>query len=177
MVRQYVERAYLPAAHAYGVRAEEDGRAAARLESWHRRVAEEWPSVRFGGLEVAHRGDSWEFAVQVYLAGLEPDDVSVELVSDGGAELPPLTSPMEEAEAVSGAVNVWRHRTRVPADRPADHYTPRLVPAHPDAFVPLEDSHILWWDRSVGRVIEAPEAAAATRPETSTGGGSGSSGG
>jgi glycogen phosphorylase len=32
----------------------------------------------------------------------------------------------------------------VPASRPATDYTPRLVPYHPDARVPLEANEILW---------------------------------
>jgi len=40
--------------------------------------------------------------------------------------------------------NVWRYTASVPATRPAQDFTPRIVPFHPDAFVPLEAPDILW---------------------------------
>jgi starch phosphorylase len=36
------------------------------------------------------------------------------------------------------------YSARVPASRPAAHYTPRLIPSHPEAAVPLEATQILW---------------------------------
>ena len=36
-------------------------------------------------------------------------------------------------------------RTTLPARRPAGDYTPRVVPWHPGAAVPLEANHILWY--------------------------------
>jgi CBS domain-containing protein len=47
---------------------------------------------------------------------------------------------MRRAEAISGAVNRWNYQVTVQKDRAADHYTPRIVPYHPDAAVPLEAS-------------------------------------
>jgi hypothetical protein len=32
----------------------------------------------------------------------------------------------------------------VPAARPAWHFTPRLVPHHPEVRVPLEAAYIVW---------------------------------
>jgi starch phosphorylase len=36
------------------------------------------------------------------------------------------------------------YRIEVPTSRPADHYTPRVIPFDPEADIPLEDRHILW---------------------------------
>ncbi|HZW00390.1 MAG TPA: alpha-glucan family phosphorylase [Candidatus Deferrimicrobium sp.] len=157
MVRQYVEQAYLPAAQAYRLRAAEGGREAGRLEEWHRRIADEWPSLRFGPLEARKEGESCDISVQVYLAELTPGDVRVELVSDAVDGAPSVTIPMETSEAIPGAVNVWRCRVTVPADRPVGSYTPRIMPANPLAMVPVEAHEILWWDRSAGAVIDEGE--------------------
>jgi starch phosphorylase len=43
-----------------------------------------------------------------------------------------------------GAVNGYLFSGRVPATRPASHYTPRVIPDHPQAAVPLEVAQILW---------------------------------
>jgi starch phosphorylase len=36
------------------------------------------------------------------------------------------------------------YSARVPAERPAADYTPRIIPHHPEAAVPLEAPQILW---------------------------------
>jgi starch phosphorylase len=155
MVRQYVEQAYLPAAEAYRERSRSDGREAARLEAWHRRIGEEWPSLRFGPREASRRDDQWQVSVSLYLAGLEESDIRVELVSDASDDASAATFVMNEAQAIRGAVNVWQFRVAVPADRTMECYTPRAVPAHDGVFVPMEARQILWWDASAGSVVDA----------------------
>lgn len=46
--------------------------------------------------------------------------------------------------ATTGAVNGAVYRGRVPADQPDSAYTARVVPDHPEAWVPTESSRILW---------------------------------
>jgi starch phosphorylase len=150
MVRQYVDEAYLPAAAAFRLRAEAGAREAGRLEAWHRRIRDEWSSVRLGPMQVAHSGEHWEVDIQLYLAELGVEDVRVELVREASGGSTAMTVPMTTDRPITGAVNVWRYRASVPADRPAADYTPRVVPAHPLAFVPVEASEILWWERSAG---------------------------
>jgi hypothetical protein len=36
------------------------------------------------------------------------------------------------------------YSARVPASHPATDYTPRIIPNHPEAEVPLEAAQILW---------------------------------
>lgn len=57
---------------------------------------------------------------------------------------PPAPVGMELQGALPGTVNGYRYTAVVPADRPANHYTPRIAPWHPDALVPLENSHLYW---------------------------------
>jgi Phage integrase, N-terminal SAM-like domain len=38
-----------------------------------------------------------------------------------------------------------RYLAAVRADRPADDFTSRVIPRHPEAFVPLESAQILWF--------------------------------
>jgi starch phosphorylase len=60
---------------------------------------------------------------------------------DGGA--PDLHAMTREASP-DNASGRHVHVADVPAGRPATDYTPRLVPFHPDAAVPLEAPFILW---------------------------------
>jgi starch phosphorylase len=164
MVREYVEQAYLPAADAYRERAAEDGREAARLEGWHRRLRTAWPALRFGRLEAAREEDGWRIAVEVDLAGLEPSEVRVELVADDTPSRPPVSAAMAPADRLAERGNAWRFEVRVPADRPAEAYTSRVVPDHLLACVPLEASEDLWREPAV--IDESPFATTNPRPRS-----------
>ncbi|HZH48270.1 MAG TPA: hypothetical protein VFD86_00740, partial [Nitrospira sp.] len=76
---------------------------------------------------------------------LEPHRVRVELYADplGETELP-TRMVMSQGEAIPGAVNGFVYAADCPATRPANHFTPRIVPFHPDALIPLEEPLIVW---------------------------------
>jgi starch phosphorylase len=86
MVREYVERLYLPAADA-GRAASASSYAAARaLAEWKTRVRAAWPAVHVahvesGGVDATPQvGEQLHVRAFVELGELSPDDVSVELV-------------------------------------------------------------------------------------------------
>ncbi|HLX27892.1 MAG TPA: alpha-glucan family phosphorylase [Casimicrobiaceae bacterium] len=84
MLREYVEKLYAPAA-AQGRRYMADDRAVAKtVAQFKRRVRDAWPRVslrvRSGGAQKITFGDRFSVEVDVDLAGLDPDDVVVELV-------------------------------------------------------------------------------------------------
>lgn len=87
----------------------------------------------------------WKFEVQVYLADICPDAVRVELYADPLGNEEPVRITMSRDGAIAGAVNSHRYLGAAPSSRPVEHYTPRVVPAHPEARVPLEESHICWF--------------------------------
>jgi len=68
----------------------------------------------------------------------------VELYADGLDGGAPVREAMTRVEPLAGATTASVYTVEVPAARPARDYTPRLVPHHPDAVVPLEANHILW---------------------------------
>jgi starch phosphorylase len=51
---------------------------------------------------------------------------------------------MTRGAPLAGATNGYTFSAHVPASRPATAYTPRLIPHHPAAAVPLEAAQILW---------------------------------
>jgi len=145
MVKDYVERAYLPAARAYRRRSGDGTPRAADLDAWVARLDDAWSTIRFGNVSVSPSEGQWEFVVQVYLGEVAPEAVAVQVYADeidgeGGIRL-----DMTRESAIHGTVNGHVYRARVPSTRPAGHFTPRVVPRHPEAFVPAEAAHILWW--------------------------------
>ncbi len=53
---------------------------------------------------------------------------------------------MNRGERLVGAANGFTYTAVIPTNRPAADYTPRLVPQHVGALVPLEAPFILWHD-------------------------------
>jgi glycogen phosphorylase len=144
MLREYTERYYLPLAEAFKQRAA----CAAELEQWHAQLARHWPRIHFGNVACSSDAGQHHFEVQVYLEELDPQAVRVELYADADADAhgaAPLCVPLTLSADLVGASNAHRYSGAVPAARPAADYTPRVVPYHPQAAVPLEASFILWY--------------------------------
>ena len=142
-VRQYTEEHYLPAAAAYAAHAAKNGKAGAGLFAWHSEIARRWSDVRFGTLQVTTQDGEMTFEVEVYLGGLDPSAVRVEVYADsrnGGAS---FRQEMPQKEPYSGDSAAEVYSVRMPATRPAADLPPRVIPFHPMA-VPLEVNRILW---------------------------------
>jgi len=145
-VREYTETYYLNAAARYCERARDRGAAGVSLQKWEQDVASHWRDVRFGELRVAgSEGERHVFDVEVYLDGLSPDDVRVELYADPLKDELPFRLEMTRSGPITGAVADYVYHASTSAGRPASHYTPRIIPYHPVARVPLENACILWF--------------------------------
>jgi starch phosphorylase len=143
-VRQYTEEHYLSAAEAFRQRAENRGSLGADLVAWQAELAKHWPALRFGTTSVEQQGERYLFHVHVFLDDIDPDAVKVELYADSQKEEAPITHAMNRGDRLVGATKGFTYTAVIPANRPAADYTPRLVPQHVGAFVPLEAPFILW---------------------------------
>lgn len=81
---------------------------------------------------------------RVIVGDLSPRLVRLELYAEPLHGDQPATVVMDLQGTVPRTVNGYRYTAVVLADRPANHYTPRIVPWHPEALVPLENSHLSW---------------------------------
>ena len=143
-VREYTEKHYLAAAAGYAQRCADGGKLGAEVLEWTARLADHWKNVRFGSLKVETKDGLLDFEAQVYLGGLDPGAVRVELFAIGQDGGEPFRQAMDRGEPLAGAVNGYIYSTRTPATRNATDFTPRAMPYHPAAAVPLEAGHILW---------------------------------
>lgn len=150
MMKEYVEKVYQPAADAYRKRAKDGAKLARELVLWQERISHCWRGIHFGHLKVTGDEEKWHFQVEVYLGDVSPDDIRVELYADPlpqsgrGKEAMPVRILMDHKEPLAGSVNGFVYSVHVLANRQAEDYTPRILPYHPDIFIPLEDAHILW---------------------------------
>ncbi len=145
VVREYTATHYVARAKAASDRAANSGAAAAGLVSWRAAIEQHWPRLRFGLLDIATNAGQHVFTAQVYLDELDAGAVRVELYADskdGGA---PHILEMQRGDPLVGAANAYHYSASVPAARPAADFTPRIVPDHRLAEVPLECSRILWY--------------------------------
>ncbi|HEX5075429.1 MAG TPA: alpha-glucan family phosphorylase [Gemmatimonadaceae bacterium] len=145
MVREYVTHAYLPGASLLRQRTCDNGRLGKELVAWHARVTRDWHAIHFGALEVSEAGGHRTMAVPVYLGALDPGDVAVELYADPVDSTGPERLTMKRVSELPGAVNGGRYEAAIDGARPTSDYTPRVVPRHPNARVPIEAWQILWY--------------------------------
>lgn len=143
-VRQYTEDYYLPAAAAYRERAADQGKMGAQMVSWRDGLDQGWSNLRFGETKITQKGNRHLFEVQVYLNGLDPNAVRVELYAEGGNGFAHVRKEMTRGPQLVGAENGYVYGAQVQAKRPAQDYTTRVVPHRAGIAVPLEAAHILW---------------------------------
>ncbi len=143
-VRQYTEDYYLPAAAAYRERAADQGKMGAQMVSWRDGLDRGWSNLRFGETKITQKGNRHVFEVQVYLNGLDPNAVRVELYAEGGNGFAHVRKEMTRGPQLVGAENGYVYGAQVQAKRPAQDYTTRVVPHRAGIAVPLEAAHILW---------------------------------
>ena len=144
MLQEYVERAYLPGAAAYQRRAANSARLARDLDSWARHLTQHWSAIRFGEV-IAHAGaGELSFAVPVHLGAIDPAAVRVEMYAapDGGEG--GCLQAMERSEPLQHCSSCFMYRATMETRRPAWHFTPRIVPHHPEARTPIEAGLISW---------------------------------
>jgi starch phosphorylase len=145
MLAEYLDRLYLPAAQSYRMRTAHDLRVARDLKRWLSELREHWSSLHWGNLTVDTSDDRHLFSVQVYFGEIVPDSVAVELYAEPTAGAVPERHPMRREQPLSGAAGGYRYVAEIPATRPANEYTPRVVPAHEAAFIPVETPLIRWY--------------------------------
>ena len=138
MVREYVERLYLPAAAAEETISAAAYQPARELAAWKARVTEAWPQVTVthvesGGVDaVPQVGDTLHVRAQVALGGLTADDVSVEVVYGRARDGDRLVDT-QTAELVLTTENggVSTFAGTVPLGRAGSFgYNVRVVPRH-----------------------------------------------
>lgn len=141
MLREYVENYYLPLAGAYRKR---DVETALAVQDWQQQLARHWPHIHFGNVAAQQTEAGYQFEVQVYLDELSADKVQVELYAEAVAGGESFCQPMARGSLLAGTGNAYVYQATVPATRALADYTPRIVPTHAAASVPLEANFILW---------------------------------
>ena len=143
-VREYTESDYLPAAATYRQRAAKQGTVGKTMIHWQHELMNKWANIRFGDVKVTTTDERHIFEVQVYLYGIDHGAVQVQLYAEGLVGGSPVRLEMSRNHQLVGAENGYTYKTEVPATRPPEDFTARIVPHFRGAAIPLEAPQILW---------------------------------
>lgn len=147
MLCDYLEQLYLPAASAYQARTSANAELAEELRQWELTLRHHWHEVHLGDLQSER--SAWYLVV--HLGGIQPAAVRVQLVADpitaGETPVAALTLDMTLAGNSDTDNQAWRYAISPPPQRPLDHFTARVIPAHPAVRVPAELQLIRWQNR------------------------------
>jgi starch phosphorylase len=144
MLQEYIEKAYVPAATSCRRRAAEAAAVARTLEQWSRHLTMHWNDIRFGEITETAGNGRFTASVPVFLGEIVPEAVRVELYANPENANAAFVQLMTPAEPIAGLANAFIYRTTLETARPAGSFTPRVVPFHPDARIPIELPLIAW---------------------------------
>lgn len=141
-VREYAETYYLPLAANYLTRAAEKGMAGKKIVDVKNDLKNKWGQINFGELQIENIENGYHFHIPLWLNGINPDNVSVELYANGiNSEAPEIIKMETGSIENSGA---YKYHGEVNTARPASDYTARIIPCYESISLPLEDNLILW---------------------------------
>jgi starch phosphorylase len=143
-VREYTEQHYIPAAAAYQLRAANKGAIGKQVVDWRRSMDRNWSSSHFGNLRVDSNAERHVFEVEIFLNGLDPNSVRVELYANGINGGDPVRMEMQCAKPMPDKSSGCVFRATVATTRSASDYTVRMIPQREGIAVPLEFPRILW---------------------------------
>ncbi len=143
MARDYLEKAYFPAAAALRERLADNGARAKEMAAWDRHMHRDWANVHIGESAFTQVEDGWDVSVPVYLGAIAATDIRVEACiqqEDGSVGLFELSHD----RLVPGATAGYIFRGQVSGSRPPGDYTVRVIPSRPSVRIPAEIALIRW---------------------------------
>jgi starch phosphorylase len=142
-VREYTEDYYIPAAAAFQSRAADKVALGRQIVDWGRDLDAKWQGLHFGKSKVDQHDGNLVFEVEVFLNGLDPKALRVELYADPLDGEAALRLEMTRLQA-RGASEETLYSATVPANRPEGDFTARMMPRFGGVAIPLEERRILW---------------------------------
>lgn len=143
-VREYTKEYYIPAATNYRQRAKDNGALAVKIYQWEQALKENWPSIRFENVKVETENDQHKFEIALYLDDIDPKALKVELYAAPFEGMTSFKTEMKQIKQLPGDQCTYLFQAFAPSNRPASHYTPRVIPNFPGVAVPQENQQILW---------------------------------
>jgi starch phosphorylase len=141
-----IHRATLPSGGStgYHARSLDQGAFGKQIVDWQHAVDQKWGSLRFAGSRIETNADHHVIEVQLFLNGLDPRSVRVELYTDAVNGADPVREEMKWTRMVPDPSPLGVYHATLPTTGPASNYTARVLSQHAGVSVPLECSRIQW---------------------------------
>ncbi len=110
MVREYVEKLYLPSAAAIRHRIAKAGEVAKELRRWDERLRRQWHELHWGNLIVSEEKAGWTFEVQIYLGEVPPDFIQLQVYADPVSTEEPVCEIMQQQTSIPGTLNGYLYK-------------------------------------------------------------------
>jgi starch phosphorylase len=147
MLREYVEKAYMPLVKTVRARMADDYALAITMRGWSENLQHHWSSLHIGQPTIGGIDGRWRFSVPIFMGEISPNSVQVELFADAGEEMCSEVILLHQEQAIPGASHGYIYAGDVETTRPSGDYTVRIVPYHSHAYIPSELPLIAWQQR------------------------------
>jgi glycogen phosphorylase len=144
MVREYLEKAHLPAAAALNERVANGATAARAMDAWERQLQRGWPGVHIGETDFTRQESGWDVSVPIYLGEVATQDIKVEIYAAPANGVAAEVIALAGDGPVPGATGSYFYRGTISGTRPAGDYTVRVLPERHGVRVPAETALIRW---------------------------------
>lgn len=144
MLQDYVEKSYLPLAGALRKRLKDGCTMAKDMHQWSLTLRGRWQGLHIGTPKATQTDGAVNLVVPVFLGEIEPSCVRVEMFADAKGTTASEALELHREHAIPGSINGYIYAGVVSISRPLEDYTVRVVPYHPDAFLPSELPLIAW---------------------------------
>jgi starch phosphorylase len=113
------------------------------ITAWRRALDQKWDSLHLGGFRVNPGRDQHEVELDVFLNGIDPNAVRVQLYAD----------PVNDEDSVSEMTRIGTspdsscpdvYHATISSARAIGDYTARVLPTHAGVSVPLECARVAW---------------------------------
>jgi starch phosphorylase len=142
MMKEYIEKAYIPMSGNYEKRNENGGKIALEIVEWKNKLNKNWGGIHFANPSFEKNNSTYNVKCMIWLGIIEPEAIKVQLYTILNGK--PFITDMKINKSITGAINGFIYEAQASAEVPQNDYTIRVIPYHPDAVVPLEFSQILW---------------------------------
>ena len=146
MLREYVEKLYLPALSTYNERSKKKAAKSVSLYNFKKTFKENFQKIYFGKSDYTIQDSQYLYKIPVYLEGIEPDNIVVQLYAEPQNGETPEIYNMTRDEQKGNEKNEFLFKVQLPSHRKISDYTPRIIPLFEGAIKPLELKQILWKD-------------------------------
>ncbi len=151
MVREYVERFYIPAAKRYSELAADGGARLAPIVEWRRMFRKAGAQVNVTRVQAENNreiqvGQKIRITASVVLGEIPPEDVRVQIVSgplnESGAIVNSFSSDMKDLGVIE---NEHLYEGQLECLESGSYgFSVRVIPYHPDVRVPFEHPWLVW---------------------------------